>query len=79
MSTAELKSYLHKVIVETEDTSILKKIKNYVASLTKEKDWWDELGEAEKASIQEGLAQAERGELISHEEAMKKIKARLKA
>ena len=78
MSTAELKSYLHQAIVETDDTSILKKIKSYIASLTKKKDWWDEIGAAEKASIKRGIAQADRGELIPHEQVMKEIKNKFK-
>ena len=78
MSTAELKLYLNKVIVETEDVSILKKIKTYITSLSKEKDWWDELSKAEKASIERGIAQADRGELIPHEQVMKEIKSKFK-
>ena len=31
-----------------------------------EKDWWDELSEEEKKEIEEGIAQADRGEVISH-------------
>ena len=35
MSTAELKNYLHQLIVETNDTSILKKVQDYFKSLQK--------------------------------------------
>ena len=37
-----------------------------------EKDWWDELSSSEKTEIEEGLAQADRGEVIMHEEVMSK-------
>ena len=40
----------------------------------KEVDWWDEISPEEQAGIEEGLAQADRGELIPHEEAMAKFK-----
>jgi predicted transcriptional regulator len=35
-------------------------------------DWWDEIDAEEKAEIEEGLAQADRGEGIPHEEVMAK-------
>lgn len=37
------------------------------------KDWWDDLSENEKASIEEGIAQSERGEGIPHAEVMKRF------
>lgn len=39
-----------------------------------EKDWWDQLSLDEKAEIEEGLAQADRGEVVSHKEVMAKYK-----
>jgi predicted transcriptional regulator len=35
-------------------------------------DWWDEIDEDEKAEIEEGIAQADRGEVIPHQEVMAK-------
>jgi predicted transcriptional regulator len=35
-------------------------------------DWWDEISDAQRASIERGLAQSERGEGIPHEEMVKK-------
>lgn len=40
----------------------------------KEADWWDEISTAERAEIEEGLAQADRGEVVPHEEVMAKYK-----
>ncbi len=37
-----------------------------------QKDWWDGIGEDERAEIMEGIGQADRGEVISHAEAMGK-------
>jgi phage pi2 protein 07 len=41
-NTAEIKNYLHKLIVETDDETILMKVQEYFTVL-KEKniDWWD--------------------------------------
>ncbi|MEN8249776.1 MAG: hypothetical protein ABFS32_12655 [Bacteroidota bacterium] len=39
-------------------------------------DWWDEISDAEKTAIEEGIAEADRGELIPHEEVMKEVRAK---
>ena len=78
MSIAELKNYLVKQIIDIEDESLLEKVKSFVSSLRREKsaDWWDELSQEEKDALDEGIAQADRGELIPHDEVMKEIKAK---
>ena len=38
----------------------------------KEVDWWDEISAEEKREIEEGLRQADNGELIPDEEVMSK-------
>ncbi len=38
----------------------------------KEVDWWDEISGEERAEIEEGLAQADREELVPHKEVMEK-------
>ena len=40
----------------------------------KEVDWWDEISAEERKEIEEGLKQADKGELIPHEEVMSKYK-----
>lgn len=40
----------------------------------KEVDWWDEISAEEQAEIEEGLAQADRGEVVPHKEVMEKYK-----
>lgn len=40
----------------------------------KEVDWWDEISAEERKEIEEGLRQADNGELIPHEEVMSKYK-----
>ena len=40
MGTAELKNYLHKIIVETNDQNILSQIKDYINSLQQDVPNW---------------------------------------
>lgn len=63
------------MILNTEKPSVLAKVE---AVFKKEKgaDWWDELGEDLKAELDESLAEADRGELIPHEEVMKEVRAK---
>lgn len=50
-------------------------IKRFIAlKKEQEKDWWDQLSKEEKAEIEEGLAQADRGEVMSHKEVMARYK-----
>jgi predicted transcriptional regulator len=39
---------------------------------SKEADWWDEISAGERNEIQEGIAQADRGEVVPHGEVMTK-------
>lgn len=52
------------------------KILNEIITLKekKEEDWWGRISAEERSEIEEGLAQAERGEVISHAEVMAKYK-----
>jgi predicted transcriptional regulator len=56
-------------LAQLTDVNVIEQIK----ALRKEKsDWWQEISEEERAEIEEGLAQADRGEVKSHEEVMAK-------
>ena len=73
-STAEIKNYLHKLIVETDDESILSKVQAYFTRLKgKNVDWWDTISSQEKEAINIGLQQLENGEGIPHEEVKRKV------
>ena len=39
-----------------------------------EHDWWNDLSDAAKASIEQGLKDADEGKLTPHKEVMKKYK-----
>ena len=53
-----------------EDLNFLDKISDMI-SRERKKDWWDEISEAEKQSIEKGIAQAEAGKLNPHSKARK--------
>ena len=54
------------------DIEIIKEFINL--KKTKEVDWWDTISEEERAEIEEGITQANKGEVIPHEEVMEKYK-----
>lgn len=75
MNLQAKKLELVQMILNTEKPSVLAKVE---AVFKKEKgaDWWDELGEDLKAELEKSLAEADRGELIPHEEVMKEVRAK---
>ena len=52
-----------------DDNSLIQKILDLRKSQTK--DWWSEISEKEKASIEKGILEAKNGQLNSHSEARK--------
>jgi hypothetical protein len=73
-STAEIKNYLHKLIVETDDENILSKVEAYFITLkSKNLDWWDVISDEDKKSIKEGLQQLKNGEGIPYDEVKSKV------
>ena len=53
-------------IAEQDDPGIIKKILDLKAA--NEVDWWDQISEAEKNEIKQGLEEADNDELTPHEE-----------
>jgi len=74
MSTTELKLSLHNLIDNIENESLLKAIYVMITHKTAPSGSlkWDELPESLRQEIEEGLEQAEKGEVIEHEKVMKK-------
>ena len=58
-------------ILHIKDVRMLEQIELFSQE---EDDWWNSIGSAEKASIERGIAQADTGNLTSHDEAMEKYK-----
>jgi len=77
MNLQAKKLELVQMILNTEKPTVLAKVEA-VFKNEKGADWWDEIGESERNAIEEGLAEADRGELIPHEEVMKEVRAKYK-
>lgn len=75
MNIQAKKLKLVQMIINTDKPALLKKVEEIFKKETAV-DWWDEISEAERKSIEQGLAEADRGELIAHEEVMKEVKAK---
>jgi len=73
-SSAEIKDYLHKLIVETDDINILSKVQAYFTTLRGNNiDWWDMISDQEKEAINTGLRQLNNGEGIYHKDVKIKV------
>jgi hypothetical protein len=58
-------------LVKVEDERVLEKLELILKA--NQNDWFDDLSESEKVEIQIGLDQAEKGEVVSHEDVMKRF------
>lgn len=73
MNLQAKKLELVQLILNTEKKAVLEKVEALLKN-EKDADWWDEISEAERRAIEEGIAEADREELIPHEEVMKELK-----
>jgi len=75
MNVTGLRSDLHNMIDNITDSNILNAVKTLLAGKTAtQTDWWNVISDEERAEIEQGLSEAERGEVITHEEVMAKYK-----
>lgn len=58
-----------RMLLNTNDQSLIQEVKALFRS--RQADWWDEVDEQQKQVILEGLAQADRGQTVPHQEAVK--------
>lgn len=70
MNIEATKLELVQLLLHTQKESILLKIKSIYEE---ESDWWKDLSISEQEEIEEGLKQIENGEVVSHEEVMKRF------
>jgi predicted transcriptional regulator len=65
-------SWIQAELAKVTDRELIMAFKNLLKYRAKQEktDWWDELSKTEKAEIEEGIKQADKGEFISHEEVM---------
>lgn len=77
MNIQSKKLELVQLILNTEKPAILEKIED-ILKKGKASDWWDEISEGERKSIERGISEADNGELIPHKEVMRQMKAKYK-
>jgi predicted transcriptional regulator len=58
-----------QVIMNSNDEGLIMDIKAFLSS--RKSDWFDELSENQQKDVLEGLAQADDGEVVPHEDAVK--------
>ncbi len=78
MSTADLKNDLIKVIVNTDDVSFLRQIRDFFKKHQVTTDWWDEISDYEKEMIEIGAKEIEEGKVVRHEEVRAEINKMLR-
>ena len=66
---------LVQLILNTDRPALLEKI-SQLLKLGKEVDWWSDIPESVKESIEISLEQAEQGETIPHSEVIKEARER---
>ncbi len=64
---------LVKMILETDNPSILSSIKKLLKRESK-KDFWDTLPQSQKEDIMKGIEEIENGEIVDYEDFIKKHK-----
>ena len=75
MDVTELRADLHNMIDKISDRNILKAVRTLLSEKVATKaDWWDMISQEEREEIEQGLSEADRGEVTPHEEVMKKYK-----
>ncbi|MCG3164531.1 MAG: hypothetical protein POELPBGB_00285 [Bacteroidia bacterium] len=72
MKLQEQKLELAKMVLNTDSEVLLKKVRAVFDKA--ESDFWDELSDFQKQTVEEAIKQADKGELVSHKEAMKKYR-----
>ena len=74
MNIKSEKQNLTDWISSLEDEEVMESIKDFKESYFSKKDWWNEISEEEKNSIDRGLKDVEEGRLISYEQFKNKYK-----
>ncbi len=69
MSTIEIKNRLHSLIDTINDSEQLKAVLTLLSANESTGDWYDDLSENNKASIERGLDDIKNGRVTSHKEA----------
>ncbi|MGJ8745557.1 hypothetical protein [Polaribacter sp.] len=71
------KYLLIQQIIELQDTSTIKKIREVLSRKNSPDDWYNTLSSSEKKSISKGLQDLENGNIVSHKEVMSSVKSKI--
>ena len=72
MNISATKLELAKLLLHTTDQGIINHIKAVFS--TQSQDWWEELPEEIKISVEKGLLLSQKGQTIPHDQVMKRYK-----
>ena len=72
MNLAAEKLKLIEWLAGLTDATVIERIKLLKDGQSADTDWWNEIVEAEKAALEQGLADSEKGDLIPHQEVRKR-------
>jgi hypothetical protein len=72
MGIKAIKLELIEWLSNLQDSETIEYLKFVKDSDSKENDWWHDLSDEVKAGIERGLADADAGRVVSHEEVKKK-------
>jgi thiamine pyrophosphate-dependent acetolactate synthase large subunit-like protein len=78
MNVQTKKLELVQLILNTNKPALLEKVSKLLKQ-EKEADWWDEIPETVKESIEIALDQADRGKTIPHKDVIEEARAKYKA
>ena len=73
MGTAELKTSINQLLQGITDDSVLKAVYTLLSRVSVEADWYDELSDESKVSIQRGIGDAENGRFVSQSDVQAKV------
>jgi hypothetical protein len=62
---------LLQAVLDIEDISVIKEIKNLLKK--REHDWFDDLTEEQQQTVDRAIEELDRGEGIPHEEALRRL------
>ncbi|QTE21708.1 hypothetical protein [Polaribacter cellanae] len=77
MNIQSEKYHLIQQIIELQNTTVIKKIREVLSGKTSNNDWHHELSSAEKKSISKGLQDLENGNILSHKEVINAVKSKI--
>lgn len=77
MDTQSEKYHLIQQIIELQDSTLVKKLRDLLSKETKNDDWYHSLSNVEKEAISEGIQDLENGNVVSHQLVMISVKNKI--